>query len=881
MGNCFSITCQTNAPEIVLSHCFNCISRQTRYVNELKKNLDALKTALEALEDAKNDLVRKVNVAEQEQHLKRLDKVQRWISRVESMEAEVKNLMEKSTQEVNKLCLWGCCSKNYISSYKFGKKVFQKLSEVNDLQREGVFEAVAERVPVASVVEIPLEPTVGLETQFDEVWKDLNYENVGIMGLFGMGGVGKTTLLKKINNNFLKTPNDYNVIWVVVSKDHRLENIQNVLGEKIGCSDDAWKKRNHDKKAVDVFSILSRRRFVLLLDDIWERVGLTKLGVPLPDKLNGSKIVFTTRSKDVCFRMEANKKVQVKCLTSEKSWTLFQEKVGEEALNAHPEIPSLAKIVAKKCGGLPLALNTIGRAMACKRTTQEWNYAIQVLKNSASDFSDMGREVFPLLKFSYDSLESEKVRPCFFYCALFPDDASILRDDLINLWMGEGFLGEYDDINAVKDQGYNIIGTLLYACLLEENEFDCVKMHDVIRDMALWIVSGCGKEAKDSFLVKTNAQLSELPTVERWNELSRISLMGNNIESLSGTPTCPNLLTLLLRDNSLCRISDSFFDSMNKLRVLDLLGNKSLTYLPVGISQLVSLQYLDLSSTEIKELPRELCKLVLLKYLLLNFARKLDVIQDQVISSCSRLQVLDMFYCGVSEKIVEDRVQCGGNELLILDTLAIRCCTSLEDLKVDWGWERRDQSIEPQHCMITVRSCFQKLRRVTIKHCHKLKDLTWLVFVPNLDSLVVDDCSALEEIIHTNKLGDGLDEIKHLEPFVKLDGLNLFNLPSLKNIYHKPLPCLKIIRILQCVELKKLPISSDITNAHKLIIEDINVDTEEQLLITTGHFAANNPAASSVVCRLLHASVDLLLRLGLEAILGINCNGFLKLSINR
>ena len=77
MGNCFSITCQSTAPEIVLSDCFNCISRQTGYVNELKKNLDALKTASEALEDAKNDLVRKVNVVEQEQHLKWLDKVQR------------------------------------------------------------------------------------------------------------------------------------------------------------------------------------------------------------------------------------------------------------------------------------------------------------------------------------------------------------------------------------------------------------------------------------------------------------------------------------------------------------------------------------------------------------------------------------------------------------------------------------------------------------------------------------------------------------------------------------------------------------------------------------------------------------------------------------
>ena len=107
-------------------------------------------------------------------------------------------------------------------------------------------------------------------------------------------------------------------------------------------------------------------------------------------------------------------------------------------------------------------------------------------------------------------------------------------------------------------------------------------MHDIICDMALWIVSGCGKEAKDSFLVKTNTQLSELPTVERWNELSRISLMGNDIESLSGTPTCPNLLTLPLRDNSLCQFSDSFFDPMNKLRFLDLLGNKSLNLFASG-----------------------------------------------------------------------------------------------------------------------------------------------------------------------------------------------------------------------------------------------------------------------------------------------------------
>ncbi|GMN20037.1 hypothetical protein TIFTF001_047032, partial [Ficus carica] len=366
MGNCISIACQTSSPDFVLSHCFKCTSKHTKYVSELGGTLDALKTAFEELTDAKNDLMRRVNIDEQQQRLKRLDKVQRWISRVEAMEAEVNELMLTSTQEVNKLCLWGCCSRNYISSYKFGKKVSDKLAEVTDLQSKGVFDVVAERVPEGPVIEMPLEPTVCLETLFDKVWRDLNHENVGIVGLYGMGGVGKTTLLKMINNNFLETPNDYKVIWVVVSKDHTLENIQNVLGEKIGYSDDAWKRRDSHQKAADIFGVLKRRRFVLLLDDVWERVDLTKLGVPLPGKLNGSKVVFTTRSKDVCSRMEANIKVQVNCLEWESSRALFQEKVGEEALNAHPDIPSLAEIVAKECGGLPLALITIGRAMACK-----------------------------------------------------------------------------------------------------------------------------------------------------------------------------------------------------------------------------------------------------------------------------------------------------------------------------------------------------------------------------------------------------------------------------------------------------------------------------------------------------------------------------------
>ncbi|PON31377.1 NB-ARC domain, LRR domain containing protein, partial [Parasponia andersonii] len=580
MGSCISISLQFNIDSCG-ANCFGFISGRARYVYKLEENLDALNTALEELKDEKNDLVRRVNIAEQQQ-LKRLDKVQRWISRAEAMETEASALILRRSQEIGRLCLCGYCSKSYKSSYDYGKTVYEKLAEVTDLRGKGRFEVVAEREPIAPVIEIPVEATVGLESLFGEVWRDLSDENVRTIGLYGMGGVGKTTLLKKINNGFLDTPNSKcHVIWVVVSKDHNLEKIQNDIGEKTGYCDDTWKSRNIQQKAEDIYKFLSKKKFVLLLDDIWERIDLGKIGLPLPNRQNGSKVVFTTRSKEVCFEMEADKKVEVMCLSWDKSWELFREKVGEEALNVHPDIPDLAQVVAKECDGLPLALITIGRAMACKRTPQEWRYAIHVLTNSASEFPVMGDEVFPLLKFSYDNLANEKLRSCFLYCALFPEDWEIKRDDLINYWMCEGFLDEHADINGLQGQGYTIIGSLLYACLLEESSegSNHVKMHDVIRDMALWIARGCGK-AGNRVLVKTSALSVEWLKIEKLEEVERISLMRNRIQNLAGSPTCPNLLTLLLHGNHLCQISKGFFEFMPKLTVLDLSHNTFLTYLP-------------------------------------------------------------------------------------------------------------------------------------------------------------------------------------------------------------------------------------------------------------------------------------------------------------
>ncbi|KAJ6965281.1 disease resistance protein [Populus alba x Populus x berolinensis] len=666
-----------------------------------------------------------------------------------------------------------------------------------------------------------------------------------------MGGVGKTTLLTRINNESLKTLDYFDiVIWVVVSKDLKLNTVQESIGRIIGCSDDLWKNKSLDEKAVDIFNALRRKRFVMLLDDIWERVDLKKLGVPLPDTNNGSKVVFTTRSEAICGLMDADKTVKVNCLEGGDAWDLFRKKVGEQTLCGHPDIHKLARDVASECGGLPLALITIGRAMACKKTPQEWRHAIEV-------FSGMGDEVFPLLKFSYDNLSKQKIRTCFLYCSLFPEDFLINKNDLIDYWIGEGISDESDDREVVVNWGYDVIGCLLHACLLEDKD-DCVRMHDVIRDMALWIASDIERD-QQKFFVQTGAQLSKAPEVGKWEGARRVSLMANDIVNLSETPNCSNLRTLFLGSIHLNKISRGFFQFMPNLTVLDLSNNISLLGLPRGVWKLVSLQYLNLSRTGIKELPKELNELVKLRYLNLEYTHSLYLLPHGVISCFPMMRVLRMFRCGSSgdESLVEE-LQCleklnmltvtirsaaalerlssfqgmqSSTRVLYLelfhdsklvnfsslanmknlDTLHICHCGSLEELQIDWEEElQKMQAINNLAQVATTERPFRSLSSVYVENCLKLSNLTWLILAQNLTFLSLSNCPKLVEVASVEKLPEVPELVENLNPFAKLKAVELVSLPNLKSFYWNglPLPSVKDVRVVDCPFLDKRPLDT-------------------------------------------------------------------------
>ncbi|CDY15989.1 BnaC08g41340D [Brassica napus] len=427
MGSCVSVQLQAPCVE-VLNHLGSCFCSKLKYIQNLRKNLVDLETAMEDLKAVRSDLLRKVHAAEEGGGLQRLHQIKVWLERVESIESKFNGLYSSRDVELKRLCFNGAGPKNLRLSYLYGKRVFKMLNMVKDLKSKGFFEEVASPAARAVGEERPLTPTVvGQETVLEKAWNHLMDDGTKIMGLYGMGGVGKTTLLTQINNKFVDMCDTHDgvviVIWVVVSGDLQVHKIQHRIGNKIGYKGVEWKKKKKNQKALDIFNFLSKKRFVLLLDDIWRKVDLTEIGIPNPTSQNGCKIVFTTRSLGVCTSMGVHEPMEVRCLSTND-----------------------AK-VAGACRGLPLALNVIGETMSCKKTTQEWYHAVDVLKTYAADFSDVKEKILPILKYSYDNLEGENVKSCFLYCSLFPEDALIDKERVIDYWICEGFI---DGSNIVR-----------------------------------------------------------------------------------------------------------------------------------------------------------------------------------------------------------------------------------------------------------------------------------------------------------------------------------------------------------------------------------------------------------------------------------------------
>ncbi|OAY70474.1 Disease resistance protein RPS2 [Ananas comosus] len=682
------------------------------------------------------------------------------------------------------------------STYQLSKLADETLAEARNWKDKGAFQKVADDLVHVRFEEMPTVPAVGMSHLLEQLRACVvGDDDVGIVGIHGMAGVGKTALLNKFHNEFLAGAADVNVaIYIEVSRDFDLDEIQKVIGDRLGLS---WDRKSPKERAVVLYKVLSKMNFVLLLDDLWEPLNLRMLGVPVPKQRSRSKIILTTRIEDVCDRMDVRRKIKVDCLPWGEAWELFQEKVGEALVRSNPEIRRHAEELAAKCGGLPLALITVGRAMASKRTAKEWKHAITVLRIAPWQLLGMEGDLLRHLKHSYDNLQNDKLRTCLLYCSLFPEEFSIYKEWIIGYCIGEGFIDDlYTEMDEIYNKGHDLLGVLKTASLLERgDDEDHIKMHPMIRAMALWIASEFGaKETK--WLVRAGIGLKEAPGAENWGEAERISLMRNNIHELYETPNSPSLKTLMLQGNpALERICDGFFRFMPSLRVLDL-SHTSISELPSGLSALSGLQYLDLYNTNIRSLPQELGALVNLRFLLLS-NMPLATIASGVIGSLAMLQVLymDLSYgdwkVGTAGTGVELQELEGLRRLKALD-ITIQTVDALQRLS-------RSHRLAGSMRNLLMKGC-GGLTRIQLPSSDLWRNMN------GLKRVWIVGCGDLEEVvIDGSKDGDEMPALPSLQS-VNYQGRGSFIddelpiLPSLQSIILQGLQKAKIIYKGGCVQ---------------------------------------------------------------------------------
>ncbi|KAL0915377.1 hypothetical protein M5K25_015789 [Dendrobium thyrsiflorum] len=768
------------------------LSRRMGYLRDPGRKITQLTEAMSHLQWKAEDIKNIIRSAERRGEML-TSEVRHWLRKFDAIDEKVSKIQNDHENGTFRWCI--------------NHRAEQSLAEVSKLVRNSEFRMVATRPPANRTM-------VSYLSQLQAFLQD---DESRVIGIWGMGGVGKTTVLRSLNNELLcsseagKSPPMFDhVIWAVASKDYKLGKLQRDISKWLGLP----LRKDSARQAMEIMDFLKNKSFLLLLDDLWQPVEFADLGIPQPTG-NGTKkqkVVFTTRLEDVCEQMQAERKMKVQCLNEEEAWRLFQDKVGEETLQAHAMIPHLARVVAKECDGLPLALAVIGAAMSKKKTPREWRNAISLLRKSRPyEIQGMDDEILRKLKFSYDNLADHNCRKCFLLCSLWPKDHSISKTDLIECWMGHGLVDEqeFDNINEAYDKGYGLISYFLSACLLEpgSDKYREVKMHDVLRDLTLWIASDCG-ERQNRFIVISGETASE----DSLGEAEKISLVASGDSDTSSLPSnCGKLQTLMVqRSISFTSIVKGFFKGTPNLAYLDL-SYTAINELPQEIGLLGNLRYLNISHTNIPSLPVELSNLRELRFLLLRDLECI-IIPSGLLEMLVMLSVIDMTntWCdnwkelsrlrgclkgvGIVLESIEDlhqlaqlpnvltwrlglRKLVGFNEPLQLlsplqlgsrsirfsiQMLKIEFCESLEVVSMvcDGGGDKcslsRLEEVElrslPELKEIVWRGVcpavmLPSLTVLTISGCHNLRNLSWVIRLPSLEDLTVYRCREMEQIV--------------------------------------------------------------------------------------------------------------------------------------
>ncbi|KAK8327369.1 hypothetical protein V6Z11_A11G177800, partial [Gossypium hirsutum] len=683
-----------------------------------------------------------------------------------------------------------------------------------------------------------------------------HHDDLSVYAICGMGGLGKTTLAQLVYN-------DKNVAkafdlraWVCVSDDFDIKRLTKAILESIeGKSCDIQELDPLQRRLVGMFV---GKRFLLVLDDVWNEYhdkwdGLKQA---LQCGARGSTVIVTTRLEK-------------------------QRAFGMGIKEGNVNLDATGRQILQRCGGVPLAITAIGSILCSKSLESEW---LRVKDSEIWALEDEGKRILAVLMLSYEHLPPY-MKQCFSFCSLFPKDSVMVKDELIGLWMANGFIPSRRLLD-LHDTGCEIFSELTRRSFLQEIKEDVdgtvtCKMLDLIHDIATTIMGhGC-------CVIEPNERL-KIPKTAR-HLFVHNSSSSTNIMDLSKLQPLHSLI--LGNEISFCGIYNlsnpaQFISKQKNLKVLDF----GYSFSNTAFKSLKQLRYLCLHDGNMKTLPESTIFLYNLQTLNLQYCHSLEMLPKDT-RHLKNLKYLDLRSCSLltsmpvglgqlsclrklSMFVVGKDIGCGGidelKELALVGELSITGLHNIKSLT-----EAKNANLKKKQNLSSLSLSWQVESLETSHHQHRndeeilnvlqphssLKKLCifgyqgdrfpyWMMdlLLPNLVEISLEDCEICDQLPPLGKLRflkvltiKVMGALKYIDSNFYGDMESSF--PSLKVLEIGMAPCLEewttvngreqfpLLRSLTikcCPKLVKMPM---LQSLKKLEIGGINVTLLKSLMM--------------------------------------------------